>query len=81
MSLSTLDILILIRLLPLGLVAVTWWLPWEKVLDLAWEELPKVFVALYFLHASFVAFYFRWGMVVRIRTCVNWNIFSFRRHS
>jgi hypothetical protein len=61
MSLSTVDILILIPLLPLGLVAFTWWLPWEKVFDLAWDELPKVCLALYFLYASFAAFYFKWG--------------------
>jgi hypothetical protein len=65
MNLSTLDMLILIPFLPLGLVALTWWLPWEKVLDSAWDELPKFVVALYFLYAAFVAFYFKWGWWIK----------------
>jgi hypothetical protein len=60
MNLSTLDVLILIPLIPLGLVAFTWgWIPWDKVFDLASDQPPKWFLGLYLLYASFAAFHFK----------------------
>lgn len=55
---STIDVLILIPLIPLGPVLITWWLPWERWL---FEEVPEKILGLYLLYAAFAAWHFKWA--------------------
>jgi hypothetical protein len=54
---STLDMLILIPLIPAAPIVITWWLPWERWL---FDELPKYLLGPYLLYAAFVAWHFKW---------------------
>jgi hypothetical protein len=49
---STLDVLILIPLIPAAPLVITWWLPWERWLS---EEVPKYLLGPYLLYAAFAA--------------------------
>jgi hypothetical protein len=64
---STLDLLILIPLLPIVLIAITWWLPWERWI--AWDELPKSLLGPYLLYGAFAAWHFKfawWSVVILV---------------
>jgi hypothetical protein len=64
MNLSTIDMLILIPLLPLILILAAWWLPWGKWMPL--DELPKGFTGLYLVYGAFAAWHFKftWWVVL-----------------
>jgi hypothetical protein len=56
---STVDVLILLPLIPLAPVLLTWWLPWEQWL---FEKMPQKilnFSGPYFLYAAFAAWHFK----------------------
>jgi hypothetical protein len=55
---STLDVLILIPLIPVAPIVITWWLPWERWIP--WGELPKSLLGPYVLYAAFAAWHFKW---------------------
>jgi len=54
---STIDVLILLPLIPLGLVVVTWWLPWERFFGLV--PLNLRVLGPYLLYAAFAAWHFK----------------------
>ncbi|MGB7845020.1 MAG: hypothetical protein WBL63_05345 [Candidatus Acidiferrum sp.] len=54
---STLDVLILIPLIPVAPVVITWWLPWERWIP--WDEFPKSLLGPYVLYAAFAAWHFK----------------------
>jgi hypothetical protein len=62
---STLDVLVLIPVVPLFPVIATWWLPWERWIP---NAVPKSILGLYLLYASFAAWYFgfSWWLVVMV---------------
>jgi hypothetical protein len=76
MNLSALNMLVLIPLLSLGLVVITWWLPWERVLDLTWHELQRFsWHCTSCMRPSSATISI--GQVGGVRACVHWGIFSF----
>src|SRR5579863_6730046 len=52
---STLDVLILVPVIPLVFILVTCWLPWERWLS--WDELPNRILGPYLLYAAFAAWH------------------------
>jgi hypothetical protein len=60
---STLDILILIPLIPAAPVVITWWLPWGKWI---FDEVPKYLTGPYLLYAAFTAWHFKceWWFII-----------------
>ena len=56
---STIDVLILLSLIPLGPVLVTWWLPWERWF---FKNLPQKILGPYLLYATFGAWHFKWEL-------------------
>jgi len=60
---STLDVLILIPLIPVAPIVITWWLPWERWIP--WHDLPKAVLGPYVLYAAFAAWRFKlpWWLV------------------
>ena len=62
----TIDVLILIPLIPIAPVLITWWLPWERWL---FEKAPQKlsqFLVPYFLYAAFAAWHFGLGIWVEV---------------
>ena len=57
MSLTKLDIVVLIPVVPLFPFVVTWCLPWEKWIP--WGKIPKHIGGPYFLYVAFVGWYFK----------------------
>src|SRR5258707_12584165 len=57
MTISGLDTLVLLPLIPLAPLLVTWWLPWERWIP--WGKIPKTFMGPYILYAVFAAWYFQ----------------------
>lgn len=55
---STIDVLILIPLLPAAPLVILWWLPWDRLIP--WDELPKSLLGPYFLYGAFAAWHFKW---------------------
>jgi hypothetical protein len=53
---STVDVLILIPLIPLTPVVITWWLPWESWIP---KKVPKYVLGPYLLYAAFAAWHFK----------------------
>ena len=53
---STVDVLILLPLIPLAPVVVTWWLPWETWIP---KKVPKYVLGPYLLYAAFAAWHFK----------------------
>jgi hypothetical protein len=60
---STLDILILIPLIPAAPVVITWWLPCGKWI---FDEVPKYLAGPYLLYAAFAAWHFKceWWFII-----------------
>jgi len=56
---TTVDILIAIPVIPLALMVITWWLPWESWIP--WGKLPKLIFEPYLLYAAFAAWHFHAG--------------------
>jgi hypothetical protein len=54
---STIDVLILVPLIPLAPVLITWWLPWERWL---FKKVPQKILGPYLLYAAFAAWRFKW---------------------
>jgi hypothetical protein len=53
---TSVDLLVLIPVIPALPILVTWWLPWERWIP--WDELPKDALGPYVLYLSFAAWYF-----------------------
>jgi hypothetical protein len=60
---STVDVLILLPLIPLAPVVVTWWLPWETWIP---KKVPKYVLGPYLLYAAFAAWHFKLEVFVVI---------------
>lgn len=61
---STVDVLILVPLVPIAPLLVTWWLPWERFL---FENVPQKISGPYLLYASFAAWHFKlelWAVIL-----------------
>jgi hypothetical protein len=60
--LTTLDVVILLPLVPLLALGITWWLPWERWL---WKNLPKTISGPYLLYCAFALWHFHahWWLV------------------
>jgi hypothetical protein len=56
MTISGIDLLVLVPVVPLAPVLVTWWLPWERWIP--WGKIPKVVLGPYLIYAAFAAWYF-----------------------
>jgi len=54
---STLDVVILVPLIPAAPIFLTPWLPWERWVP--WGKLPKAVLGPYLLYAAFAAWYFQ----------------------
>jgi hypothetical protein len=54
--LTTIDILILVPVIPALPIVMTWPLPWERWIR--WDELPAGFVGPYLLYCAFAAWHF-----------------------
>jgi hypothetical protein len=63
---STLDVLVLVPLIPVAPIVITWWLPWERWIP--WGKLPKAVLGPYLLYASFAAWRFglSWWLVLGV---------------
>jgi hypothetical protein len=72
-GMSTLDVLILIPVIPLATVAVTSWLPWQRV---PWDESPKSFLGPYLFYGAFAAWHFKLGWWMVLLLSVGGTIFS-----
>jgi hypothetical protein len=57
---TTLDVLILIPVIPLLPVIATWFLPWEDWLP---KKVPKFVLGPYLLYAAFAAWHFKLGFI------------------
>jgi hypothetical protein len=53
---STIDVLILLPLIPLAPVLVTWWLPWETWIS---KKVPKHVLGPYLLYPAFAGWHFK----------------------
>lgn len=58
MSTNTLDLLVLIPVLPLLPVVATWFLPWERWIP---KVIPKIVIGPYLFYCAFAAWYFKEG--------------------
>ena len=70
---STLDVLILIPLIPAAPIVITWWLPWGRWLL---DELPKYLLGLYLLYAAFAAWHFKWESWLVILLALSGTVLS-----
>jgi len=68
MSMSTLDILVLIPLIPALPILVTPLYPWEY--SIPWEKIPKAFLGPYIMYAAFAAAYFKFDPSIAIAAAV-----------
>jgi hypothetical protein len=60
------DVLVLIPVVPVLVLAPTWWLPWERWLKV--EEWPARLLGPYLLYCAFAAWHFRlhWWAVLSV---------------
>jgi hypothetical protein len=54
---SSLDLAILLPVMPLAPIAITWWLPWDHWIP--WGKLPKRYLGPYLLYVAFAAWHFK----------------------
>jgi hypothetical protein len=73
-SLSALDVFILLPLVPVAPFVLMWWLPWERWLSAAdspyapFNRIPKKYLGPYLLYVSFAFWHFQlpWWTVVSL---------------
>jgi hypothetical protein len=74
MTISAVDVLVAIPVIPLIPVLATWYLPWEDWIPRA--KFPKAFLGSYLLYAAFAASYFKFHWLV-VATAAGWGAVVF----
>ena len=70
MTISSLNVLVAIPVIPLIPILATWYLPWENWIPRA--KIPKAILGPYLLYAAFAAAYFKFHWVV-VATAAGWG--------
>ena len=65
---STLDVIVLLPVIPALPILVTCWLPWERWIP--WSKIPKALLGPYILYAAFAAAYFKFDPWIAVGTAV-----------
>ena len=82
LSMTVVDWLILVPVIPAIPIIITWWLPWEGWL---WKKVPKKILAIYLCYMTFVAWHFElqwwavlglgiWALIVVLETFKEENV-------